>query len=394
MARFIFIVPPLSGHINPTLGLGNELLKNGHEVAWISFDPALEKRIPAGGDFLLLESDLDIVEKEKIKNHLNDLSKKTVYGIDSLKFLYEDVLIPMNEGMLEGIEKYIDAYSPDILINDHQIFAGAVAAIRKDIPYATSVTAPAAIKKNEALPMVYEWEEEQVINFQKKAGVNSDIRLDCSPLLTLVYTSAKFFGDYPLPANYKFIGPVIKRPDNNIDFAWERFRCMPDYPKVLVSIGTTFDHTLKQQFFNKVFEAFKDQNLNIVMVSDPSLFDEIPDNFMICKQIPQLDLIPYMDAVVCHGGYNTVCETLWSAIPLVVIPIAYDQSYVAGCVVDNGSGVRLNFNRFKSLQLREAVYNILNDEEYRKNAKIVQDSFKNTGGVAKGVEYLESILKK
>lgn len=393
MARFLLVVPPLSGHINPTLGLGNELLKNGHNVAWISFDPSLEKKIPQGGEFLLLESDIDESEKEKIKSYLNDVSKKAVYGIDSLKFLYEDVLIPMNEGMLEGIKDLIEKYSPDIIINDHQVFAGAVAAIQKGILYATSVTAPAAIKVNEALPMVYRWEEEQVVQFQKNMGIEGDARLDCSQLLTLVYTSRKFFGDYPLRDNYKFVGPVISRPDIDISFDWKKFRSMPDYPWVLVSIGTTFDHTQKHQFFEKVFEALKDEKLNVLVVSDPDLFESIPENFMVCRYIPQLDLIPYMDIVVCHGGYNTVCETLSYGIPLIVIPIAYDQSYVAGCVVDNGAGIRLKFSRFKSDQLKEAVHNIQNNKEYKDNAKKVQESFLDTGGVAKGVKYLENILK-
>ena len=394
MDRFLFVVPPLAGHVNPTLGLGNELLNSGHDVAWISFDPSLEKKLPQGATFFLLESEMTDEEKEQVKVYLNDLGKKTVYGIDSLKFLYEEVLVPMNRAMLGGIKDYIDSYSPDIVINDHQIFAAAVAAIQKGIPYVTSVTAPAAIKVNDALPMVYKWEEEQVVAFQKEAGIAGDKRLDCSSLLTLVYTSRKFFGDYPLPENYKFIGPVISRPSREIAFDWDRFNAMNEWPKILVSIGTTFDHSMKSQFFDKVFEAFAGEQLNVVLVSDPDLFENIPENIMVCKQIPQLDLIPHLDAVVCHAGYNTVCESLSYAVPLVVIPIAYDQSYVAGCVVDSGAGIRLNFNRFKAIQLKEAVSSVLNKEEYKNRAKEIQQSFNETGGMTKAVNYLEDILKK
>jgi MGT family glycosyltransferase len=394
MGRFLFVVPPLAGHVNPTLGLGNELLNSGHEVAWISFDPSLESKLPQGATFFLLESEMTDEEKEQVKVYLNDLGKKTVYGIDSLKFLYEEVLVPMNRAMLGGIKDYIDSYMPDIVINDHQIFAASVTAIQKGIPYVTSVTAPAAIKVNDALPMVYKWEEEQVVAFQKEAGIEGDKRLDCSSLLTLVYTSREFFGDYPLSDNYKFIGPVINRPSREIDFDWEKFNAMNEWPKILVSIGTTFDHSMKSQFFDKVFDAFAAEQLNVILVSDPDLFENIPENIMVCKQIPQLDLIPHMDAVVCHAGYNTVCESLSYAVPLVVIPIAYDQSYVAGCVVDSGAGVRLNFNRFKAMQLKDAVYSVLNKEEYKNSAREIQQSFNETGGMTKAVHYLEDILKK
>lgn len=393
MAKFMFIVPPLAGHINPTISLGCELLKNNHEVAWVSFDPSLQDKLPAKGKLLLLESDVEDKEKERIKNEMLSLGKKSVYGLDSLKFLYDEVLIPMNTGILDGIKKLIDSYCPDIIINDHQIFAGAIAAIQKNIPYATSVTAPAAIKVNESLPMIYKWEGDQIIAFQKAAGIEGETRLDCSGLLTLVYTSKEFFGKSDLPDHYKFIGPAINnRNDKAIAFDWQYLQSVGNQPKILVSIGTTFDHELKQQFFKKVVEAFSDENITVVVISDPELFDEIPKNFMVYKRVPQLDLTPHIDAVICHAGHNTVIETLSHGKPLVVAPIAYDQSYVAGCVVDNNAGIRLNFNRFKAPQLREAVFSVLNTDKYIDGAKVIQKSFENSGGVAKAVVYLEDLL--
>ncbi|MFV0537388.1 MAG: glycosyltransferase [Dysgonomonas sp.] len=392
--RFLFIVPPLTGHVNPTLGLGAELIKNKHDVAWISFDPEFEKRIPSGGNFLLLEADISESDKERIKNEMLDLSKKTVYGLDSLKFLYEEVLVPMNAGMLDEIKKLIDTYKPDIIINDHQIFAAAVAAIQKGISYVTSVTAPAAIKTNAALPMIHAWEGEQVIKFQKSVGIEGDKRLDCSSLLTIVYTSKKLFGESELADNYQFIGPVINRGDFTNDFDWDKLQSMTDLPKILVTIGTTFDHSQKQQFIKKVTEAFENEKIGVIIVSDPELFVDIPENFIVCKRIPQLKLIPLMDAVVCHGGQNTVSETLSCAKPLVVLPIAYDQSYVAGTVVDSGSGIRLNFNRFKAQHLRDAVNEVLTDTKYAENAKTIQKSFEEAGGVVKAVKLLENILTK
>lgn len=393
MGRFLFIVPPLNGHVNPTLGLGSELLKSGHEVGWVSFDPRLEMQIPAGGRFLLLDADISEDQKERIKDELVELGKKAAYGLDSLKFLYDDVLIPMNTGMLEGIKKLIDIYRPDVIINDHQVFAGAVAAIQKNIPYATSVTAPAAIKVNEALPMVYAWEGQKIVEFQQKMGIEGDMRLDCSSLLSLVYTSKYFFGDCEVADYYHFVGPILNR-NNGVDkFDWERLESMGNRPKILVSIGTTFDHNQKQLFFSKVTEAFDGEDISVVMVSDPDLFEYIPDNFMVCEYVPQLALLPHIDAVVCHGGHNTVCETLSYGKPLVVLPIAYDQSYVAGCVTNSGSGIRLNFNRFKAQQLKEAVYTVLEDSQYRDNAAIVQKSFLEAGGVIKAATLMENILK-
>lgn len=395
MSKFLFIVPPLVGHVNPTLELGRELLNKGHEVAWLSFDPSLQERIPLGATFLLLDNNLDEAAKEQIKHEIMSISKTAVYGLDSLKFLYEQALNPMNEAMLEGIKSFIDSYNPDIIITDHQVYAGAVAAIQKNIPYATSITAPAAIKQNEALPMIYQWEAQQIISFQKKHGIEDDERVDCSRKLSLVYTSRAMFGDSELPNYFRFVGPVMNKDEKYCEsFDFESINFNNDYPKVLVSIGTTFDHSQKTLFFDKVSAALGNEKINVIVVSDPEIFETIPDNFRIHKYIPQVQIMPMLDAVICHGGNNTVSEALFNAKPLVVIPIAYDQSYVATCVVNSGAGIRLNFNRFKAPQLKEALNSILTEKKYTDAAKNIQESFIEAGGAIKAVALLEELSRK
>jgi MGT family glycosyltransferase len=132
----------------------------------------------------------------------------------------------------------------------------------------------------------------------------------------------------------------------------------------------------------------------VVVVSDPQLFEQWPDNFMVYQQVPQLDLLPHLDGVVCHGGHNTVSETLSNGIPLVVIPIAYDQSHVAGRVVRKEAGERLNFNRFKANHLREAVQQILNNPSYREAAQKVGQSFMEAGGASTAANLLEEAITK
>lgn len=391
MAKFVFVVPPLTGHVNPTLSIGATLLERGHEVAWISLDKNLSTKLPVGGELLLIEYDQTDEEKRESENYLDIISKKVVYGIDSIKFLYEEVLIPLNRHCYNGIVKLLELYQPDMVIGDHQLFAAAVAAKKLGLPYSTTVTAPAAIKIMDELPKVHEWEEKQIIALQKELGVDDNKALDCSDLLTLVLTSKYFFGEMDLPSNFQFTGPVLTERRISCEFDWETFN--KSYKKkILVSIGTTFDHDHKKAFFQKVIDAFKDEGLTVVVVSDPQLFEEWPENFMVYQQVPQLDLLPHLDGVVSHGGHNTVSEALSNGLPLVVIPIAYDQSHVAGRVVRTGAGERLNFNRFKANHLNEAVKTILNNPSYREAAQAVRESFIEAGGTTTAAYLLELAL--
>lgn len=391
MAKFVFVVPPLTGHVNPTLSIGSELLKRGHHVAWISLDKNLNTRLPEGGELLLIQYDQTDEEKRESEKYLDIISKKVVYGIDSVKFLYEDVLIPLNRHSYNGIVALLKEYQPDMVIGDHQLFAAAIAAKILGLPYTTSVTAPAAIKIMDELPKVHEWEVNKILELQKELGITENRSLATSDLLTLVLTSSHFFGEMELPSHYQFTGPVLTERRISCEFNWDKFKNKTN-KKILVSIGTTFDHDHKKAFFQKVVDAFKEEDLTVVVVSDPQLFEQWPDNFMVYQQVPQLDLLPHLDGVVCHGGHNTVSETLSNGLPLVVIPIAYDQSHVAGRVVRTNAGERLNFNRFKAVHLRDAVHQILNNPAYREAARTVRQSFIDAGGTVTAASLLEKTL--
>mgnify|MGYP000904970767 CR=1 FL=1 len=51
MGRFLFVVPPLTGHVNPTLPVAAELVRRGHEVAWTGLPGRTELLLPEGARF-------------------------------------------------------------------------------------------------------------------------------------------------------------------------------------------------------------------------------------------------------------------------------------------------------------------------------------------------------
>lgn len=393
MARFVFIVPPLTGHVNPTLAVGTALLEAGHEVAWMSLDESLEARLPKDGKLLLITYSDDDHDKRESEQYLNVITKKVVYGVDSIKFLYEEVLIPLNRHCYQGISGLLGEYQPDLVITDHELFAGAIAALKRGIPYVTSVTAPAAIQIMDELPKVYEWEQNQIIALQRELGLRAEKSVASSDLLNLVFTSKEFFGEVHLPEYYRFVGPVIYKRQTKTTFELEKIAQAAGAARILVSIGTTFNHEHKKSFFEKVISAFGGGPYTVVVVCDPLLFEEWPDNFMVQLNIPQLEVLPYMDAVVCHGGHNTVCESLSNGIPLVVIPIAYDQSHVAARVVKTGAGLRLNFNRFKAVHLQAALDEVLYNPGFKTAAMLLRDSFTAAGGTVAAAGLLVNLTK-
>lgn len=375
MSRFLFVVPPLTGHINPTVGVGAELLRRGHEVAWVGHPATLEALLPIGSHVFPALDDRLEAEIQDARQRWLELK-----GIAVLKFLWEEFLIPLAHAMIPGVQAAVKDYQPDVLIADQQALAGPVVAQDFGVPWVTSASTPAElIRPLRTMPKVEEW-----VLGQLRELSGSDIRF--SEILVLVFTSPLLVGD-TFPPNYVFTGPVLEhRPDRG-DFPWDWLA--EGKRKVLVSLGT-LNGAAGHRFFGEVIEAVTDMpDAQVVMVAPPL---EAPRNVLVRERVPQLALMKHMDAVISHGGHNTVCETLAHGLPLVVAPIRDDQPIIAQQVVSAGAGIRLKYQRVRAGEIRTALADVLTDPEYAANAARVQESFRLGGGASAAADHLEAVV--
>src|SRR5919197_1307361 len=78
--------------------------------------------------------------------------------------------------------------------------------------------------------------------------------------------------------------------------------------------------------------------------------------------VPQPALLPLVDAVITHGGNNTVTECLHFGKPMVLLPLFWDQHDNAQRMDELGLGVRLPTFEFEDAQLGEALERLVGDE--------------------------------
>lgn len=382
MARFLFVVPPFVGHVNPTVSIGQELASRGHTVAWVSYS-GIKPLLP--DDAKLFEVPTTILDET-----INDLRRSAgAPWLVGMKVLWQEVIIPLARDMLPGVEAAIDVFRPTALIVDQQAVAGALAARRAGIPWASS--APSAELMTSILddfPRVRDWIISLFATLQRDAGLQPVDWPDRSPQLVILYTTAALAGEHlTFPPHYRFVGPALGRRPERVTFPWH---ALNDGPRLFVTLGTVFADQ-GERFFRNVVEALAGEPCQVIVGTPPELINPVPRNFIVQRWVPMTDLLPRVDAVLCHAG-AIVNESLLHGLPLVVAPIANDQSTYAQQIVAAGAGIRVSFNRTTPDLLRRAVFDVLNNPSYKEAARRVGDSFRAAGGAVAAADALEALI--
>jgi UDP:flavonoid glycosyltransferase YjiC (YdhE family) len=107
-----------------------------------------------------------------------------------------------------------------------------------------------------------------------------------------------------------------------------------------------------------------------------------------------LDLLPHLDAVVCHAGLNTVCEAMLHGVPLVLAPITLDQPVTTEQIVRAGAGVRIDFDTVTPAEVGAALDTVLSEPSYREAARRIGDSFRAAGGAPVAAQRLETLAAR
>ena len=93
-----------------------------------------------------------------------------------------------------------------------------------------------------------------------------------------------------------------------------------------------------------------------------------------------------------HAGLNTVLDSLSSGVPLVTVPITYEQPAIARRVEWCGAGRVVPFSKLNRDRLRSAVREVLENPSYKANAARVRDSIQQSGGVRRAADLIERFL--
>jgi MGT family glycosyltransferase len=199
--------------------------------------------------------------------------------------------------------------------------------------------------------------------------------------LRLIMTSKAFdFPIDPLPANVKYVGPVLDDPD--WVSSWQNpWPSNDKRPLVVVGLSSTFQN--QKQVLTNCIEALGKLDVRGLVTLGLAMENEnfiAPENVKVIAGASHADIFPHVDCVITHAGHGTVMRALANGVPMVCLPMGRDQGDNASKVVYHKAGIRLTAKSDPE-KIANAVRKVLNDTNYKKQARIIGDKiledFKN-----------------
>ena len=139
------------------------------------------------------------------------------------------------------------------------------------------------------------------------------------------------------------------------------------------------------------FEAFRDLAVQVILaVGFETNIDDlqnIPQNFLVRNYVPQLEILKHTQLFITHAGMNSVQESIYFEVPMIVIPQTFEQSMNAVRAETLGVAKYLKMNNLDSESLKKASVEILNKPpKMQIELKKISTSYKKAGGYKRAVD--------
>ena len=413
-----FISMPLSGHLNPMTALARSLQARGHEIVFFGLPDAERTVRFAGLRFVPFgEKEYPVGATPKAYSHLARLRGEAV-----ARYSFYEMHPRRCETTLNQLPARLETEDVDGLVIDTVHFFAELAAIRLSIPYVhiwnilhidTSGQTPvcfvgwpydnsaAAIARNLDAVKNYQANLAPVTAVAKNWAQSEGLQIDWSePDATLsnraIITQTPREFDLPnssLPDHFHYAGPFKDAHGREpIFFPWDR---LTGLPLIYASMGTLVNGD--EGVFNTIIEAVAGiERVQLVLSTGNNIninaLRPLPANAIVVPSLPQVELLAIASVCITHAGINTVLEALSAGVPLVALPVGFDQPGIATRITYHHVGESLPAATLTSENLSAAIGNVLSNPIFRCNAQRLQEIIAKTNGLKLAADLIETSL--
>jgi MGT family glycosyltransferase len=413
-----FLSLPVTGHLNSMTALARKLQSRGYEVVFFGA-PDAERVIRA--------ADLEFVPFCENEYPLGSIDKSWgavahLHGLDVVRYTARELAPGLLRAALKHLPGKIAETGVKALVLDSVFLFLEIIPIHLRVPYvqiwsvlhfdlsgATPLTfygwphetTPEAIARNLAgLEIVGELLEPTRRIAQAYADRNgldidwsSPTATSCE-LAAITQTPKEF--DFPIPEMppaFYYAGPLHDNEGREpIPFSWEK---LSRKPLIYASMGTLVNGL--KSVYRTILEAVGEFPEMQVVLSvgrnvDPNDLGSIPTNTIVVPVAPQIELLKRATLCITHAGLNTTLEALAQGVPMVAIPIGYDQPGIANRISYHGVGEFVDVGDLTARRLSELMAKVTSDPSYRDKARWFQKVLREARGLDVAADIIEGVF--
>lgn len=360
MADLLFVTWDGGGNVPPAVCIASELQRRGHRVRFLGHAAQQRPLARAGHDLVPYAEADDFVGSEPA-------------SVPRLVRLFSD------RGMGRDLVTEVRRRPTDLIVVDALLLGALAAAADTGLPYVPLQHLFDSYQRGG-------WLRGPVGMWGRARGLRPVTRWNQAPLALAATLSELDPGAERAPANLRFTGPVVDRPQRLATFT---------EPTVLISLST-FAYPGMAKVLQRVVDATAGLDARVVVTTGPVIDPAAirpHARAEVHRFVPHAELMPQASLVVGHGGHGTAMRALAHDVPLLVVPMhpLLDHPVVGRAVQQHGAG-RLVPKRASTARLHEAMAGLLADGPHRTAAAHLGRAIREADGARAAATLLEGLL--
>lgn len=415
----LFMPESAYGPTNNCIGIGDVLRRQGHRVVFAAESSWRGKLEALGFEEDLVDLGPPEDDTGQAGQFWTDFIRDTapLFRLPTIEQI-EQFLLPTWRALIDGarycqsqLEEIVERQHPDVIVEDNVV--GFPALVTAGVPFVRIVSCNPLEMKDREIPPPFSgypandnvaWagfraEYERVLRPLWSEFADWMTSCGASPLadLEFIHESAELnLYLYPEALDYggrRPLGPTWHRLDSCVRATEEPFSPPPLVEEgagalVYVSLGSlgSADVDLMRRLIDVLAET-----PHRFIVSKGPLADqyELADNMWGAAQVPQTTVLPLVDLAITHGGNNTTTECCHFGVPMVVLPLFWDQYDNAQRVEETGFGRRLSTYGFETSELANALDELSADTTLKARMRVVSGDIQLARGTMRAASLIQ-----
>ena len=409
MTHFGIVAPPYPGHLNPLRALADELVDRGHRASFLGL-----------ADIRDLVPDHPVIPIGTRRFPPGALRTLRAHMAAPRGFGLVRVILDMRritDELCRGVPQAIATHGIDALVVDQLEPAGGLIADHLGLPFVSVANAlpidrepavpppftdwaydpsPWGIRRNDGGYRVADWMMipvgRTIARWAAAWGLPPRSRIDrcLSPRATITQMVRGFDVPRRLDAPHRHDCGPLRQPERVADFD-DIAGIETSQPLAFASLGTLQGGRVA--LFRGIAEACRRLDLQVLVAHGGALSDRqassLPGRPIVRRFVPQRSVLSRAAVAITNGGLNTVLDALAAGVPLVIVPIAFEQGAIGARLVASGAGLVVPYGRATPIRLCAALTRVLAEPSFRAAARRLAAEIGVAGGVTRAADIVE-----